>query len=313
MPTPHWRGYKEKMKKTFFFTAFYLLAFFCFSSGFEQTNNITQSWQQELTAGNSIYEKYYQNIKIIKNDDNEFKKIAPYYLAPYYYTEEIIKRNDLTVQWQINYQTDVVLNENGFLSFTCEGKSYYFLPHHKWAIMYPFGYIPDSMSIEKQKKTATTESFYPQIVNEKASSFLTEKTKNGICEYGPEYITYYAPFYGIILPWVEGAIDDGVSEYIEFDVKNGRALYILNGYVDPSHPELFKNNGRIKKAKFEVIFEDGREDTVHVDFMDFVYYKEVMFNKRLKHVKITIEEVYSGKKYKDTCISQIFTDCSFEL
>lgn len=298
------------MKKEIFLITFFLSSLLCFGSDSGQVNeaqNTIQSWQQEIFADNPKYAEYYKNIKIIKHEDGMIS------LAPDYYTEKIIKGALLTVQGQINCLTDVILNENGFLSFSFDSKDYYFLPDHQWAQMFPIGYIPAPMSIEKQKKTTETNRIYPEISNAKASSFLIEKTKNGICEYTPEYITDYNPFTGMILPWVEGVSGDGISEYIEFDVDNGTILYILNGYVDPAHPELFKNNGRLKKAELQVVFEDGTEDTIHVDFMDFVYYKEIRLFKRFKHVKLTIEEVYPGKKYKDTCISRIFTDFSFQL
>lgn len=44
------------------------------------------------------------------------------------------------------------------------------------------------------------------------------------------------------------------------------------------------------------IFEKGKEEIVEVDFMDFVYCKEIKFSGRLKHVKIIIEDVYPEKK-----------------
>lgn len=43
------------------------------------------------------------------------------------------------------------------------------------------------------------------------------------------------------------------------------------------------------------IFEKGKEEIVEVDFMDFVYCKEIKFSGRLKHVKIIIEDVYPEK------------------
>ena len=59
-----------------------------------------------------------------------------------------------------------------------------------------------------------------------------------------------------IRPWVEGKKGDGIGESFEFDTtfpKGGLPLdiRILNGYVDPLKPHLFKENNRIKKALLE--------------------------------------------------------------
>lgn len=296
------------MKKNFFPIMFFIFSVFAF--GTEKTNinsNSLQPWQQELSIGNPAYEEYYKSIKILMLYDGKLS------LSRYWYTDKDIKGMGASVQGQINYLSDITLNKNGFLSFSFDNKDYYFIPHHTETIMFPVGFLPNSNDIEKQKNDAKKFRLYPEIHNAKASSFLTEKTKKGICEYSPEYIEDYFPQHGIILPWVEGAEGYGISEYLEFDVRNGTELNILNGYVDPAHPELFKNNGRIKKAKFEVLFEDGNETIKDIEFMDFVYCKQIQFYKRIKHVKIIIEEVYPGKKYEDTCISRIFTDFSYSL
>lgn len=266
-----------------------------------------QDWQKELSVNNPIYEKHYKNIIIYTQGNNK-----ELYASRYYYTEEILDKLHADIKSKINYLTDITLNENGFLSFELDNREYYYIPHIQESDIIPVGFIPNSMNIEKQKQFSEGHRLYSDICNAKTSSFLTETTKNGTYEYTADYIEDYFPQKGIILPWVEGVEGNGIYESIEFDSTSGDTLYILNGYVDPSHPELFKNNGRIKKAKIQVIFDDGSKENTVLDFLDFVYYKIIKFNNRIKHTKITILDVYPGKKYKDTCITRILTDRSFQ-
>lgn len=147
--------------------------------------------------------------------------------------------------------------------------------------------------------------------NLNASSYLTE----GKLKYKPEgilekYFNKNVQFVSYMsksaLPWVEGKADEGTGEYIEFDIVPGWItknpdLYILNGYVNPEKPELFKQNNRIKKALIET--NTGLKKTV--EFRDQVEFTGIKLEENTSHVKITILEVYKGSKYNDTCLSAI--------
>lgn len=108
------------------------------------------------------------------------------------------------------------------------------------------------------------------------------------------------------IPWVEGSNTDGVGESIELDIKPidwsavvGIDFRILNGYVDPLKPYLFRENNRIRRANIET---DSGINT-EVLFEDAIEFTNVKLPKNTKHVKITITEVYRGTKYNDTCIT----------
>lgn len=146
--------------------------------------------------------------------------------------------------------------------------------------------------------------------NIKASSSLKDKNH----AYGPEgMLKVYNPqsrktmWQKDNLPWAEGKAGDGIGEYVEFDIvargsySGMYELIILNGYVDPLRPNLFKENNRIKKALIET---DGGFKKV-VEFNDVVEFTTVWIDKPSNHVKITIQEVYKGIKYSDTCITAI--------
>ena len=108
------------------------------------------------------------------------------------------------------------------------------------------------------------------------------------------------------IPWVEGKEDDGIGETVEFDITpqtweaiEGINLRILNGYVDPLKPYLFKQNNRVKKLLVQTDAGFSNELT----FNDAVEFTKIELPKETKHVKITIKEVYKGTKYSDTCIT----------
>lgn len=109
-----------------------------------------------------------------------------------------------------------------------------------------------------------------------------------------------------IRPWVEGKKGDGIGESFEFDTtypKGGLPLdiRILNGYVDPLKPHLFKENNRIKKALLETDTGIKKE----FEFRDEVEFTQIILPSDVKHIKLTILEVYKGTKYQDTCITAV--------
>ena len=153
-----------------------------------------------------------------------------------------------------------------------------------------------------------------------ASSYLKDKNH----EYKPQNVnfTMYTGdcsmwgFVETIVPWVEGKDGYGIGEWIAYDIssllenynglldnKNAK-LYILNGYVNPKLPHLYKENSRIKKAT--LIIDDSTK--MEIDFNDIVEFKCVELDRPFSKIKIVINEVYKGTKYDDTCITAISVD-----
>ena len=115
--------------------------------------------------------------------------------------------------------------------------------------------------------------------------------------------------------WAEGAEGDGIGESLTLTMKqpqNVTRLRIYNGYPEKA---LFQQNNRVKKLAvsinggkpFVADLEDGR---------DSVGYEGVSWARDcwvdlpndagpVKTVKLAIEEVYRGTKFRDTCISGV--------
>lgn len=145
----------------------------------------------------------------------------------------------------------------------------------------------------------------------KASSYLKEgktsyEAENTAKIYNMMTKREIASWSSQIRPWVEGKKGDGIGESFEFDTtypKGGLPLdiRILNGYVDPLKPHLFKENNRIKKALLETDTGIKKE----FEFRDEVEFTQIILPSDVKHIKLTILEVYKGTKYQDTCITAV--------
>lgn len=109
-------------------------------------------------------------------------------------------------------------------------------------------------------------------------------------------------------PWVEGGKGYGIGEYlkISFNKESSiKGLRIINGY-NFSKPDgvgnRFFKNSRVKKANLR--FSDG--STESIELKDTNEFQTIYFSERkTSYVVITIEDVYKGSKWEDTCISEV--------
>ena len=196
---------------------------------------------------------------------------------------------------------------------------------------FAFEYTVDSLKNDKSlsqkiyvSKPDSSENFNGYMIkNLKASSTLKDKyhtySADGMLTVyekktnDPQSFIRQNPKFWVKdnVPWVEGKEGDGIGEYFEFDLYPNKdyrftryEIRILNGYVNPLLPHLFKENNRIKTAivetdkgyKAEISFEDV------VEFTDFFI---PMVKDGPTHVKITIKEVYKGSKYSDTAVTAL--------
>ncbi|MCQ2982755.1 MAG: hypothetical protein MJ178_08385 [Treponemataceae bacterium] len=110
------------------------------------------------------------------------------------------------------------------------------------------------------------------------------------------------------IPWVEAKSDDGIGEYIEFDITSeplnrdvAITLRILGGYVDPLKPYLFRENSRPKTLLVQT--DTGFSELLELP--DLAQFVDMEIPLESRHVRLTIKDVYPGSKYSDTCISVI--------
>jgi hypothetical protein len=115
--------------------------------------------------------------------------------------------------------------------------------------------------------------------------------------------------------WVEGSKGDGIGEWISFEnmrVVNGKkvgmtecvkGMYIFNGYGKTE--EFYYSNNRVKEVRIE--FSNGKSISAELED-GLMYPQQIDFGDYLEteSIKVTILSVYKGKKYADTCISEVF-------
>ena len=138
----------------------------------------------------------------------------------------------------------------------------------------------------------------------KASSSLSERTR-----------TYTPEFLGVVrleFPWSEGVKGTGIGEWVAFgigtrDDRIGRpiGIYLINGYISFTNPERYTNNARIKKMTLTSLKtgESKQFDVLDTPNPQFFPMEDLGGSQ----FKLTIDDVYPGEKYEDTCVSGILS------
>ena len=181
----------------------------------------------------------------------------------------------------------------------------------------PYVSLPTDSSLMKTSSYAQSkgifysDSYKPDF---QASSELMENTRQGTVVYQASNLAHFAYIptdkYQSLCwnydakPWVEGVSGYGIGESIKLFCTGGQfnSLIILNGYVDPARPDLYKKNSRIKKL-WVIDLDNYREYIFFLE--DAVEFQVLNFRSPIKQVLMTIEEVYPGESWDDTCVTAI--------
>jgi hypothetical protein len=144
----------------------------------------------------------------------------------------------------------------------------------------------------------------PRILG--ASSALTEQINGKIITYnrfhGP-FIMHHDTY------WVEGVEGYGINESITINPRQSNKkpqIIFLNGFIAPWNLDLFYQNSRVKKIRLEYKDSERNDCEETVEFKDTPKPQWIEFSRvPITPIKITILEVYSGERYKDTVISNM--------
>jgi hypothetical protein len=112
--------------------------------------------------------------------------------------------------------------------------------------------------------------------------------------------------------WAEGAPDDGVGESLTLTLDEPRKVSrigIRNGYAtrDSSKEELYSANSRV--AEFAVSVNGGKPFTAPIP--DELLKRRLFYinlpaeTPPVRTIQLTIQKVYRGTKYRDTCVAKI--------
>ncbi|WP_020614697.1 NADase-type glycan-binding domain-containing protein [Sediminispirochaeta bajacaliforniensis] len=161
----------------------------------------------------------------------------------------------------------------------------------------------DRSSYSISKKSITTSGSYSEVLGGQRVNYDGKYIFDFMLFGRPYYKTYYNP---IAYPWVEDSAGYGEGEWIEIDSEVPKEkFYVLNGFVDPTRPHLYRLNSRVKRASVIGTTEEGEEMEQEIQFEDFVYFKTIVFPRPVKTMRLIIMSVYPGAKWKDTAISAL--------
>jgi len=107
--------------------------------------------------------------------------------------------------------------------------------------------------------------------------------------------------------WCEGVRGNGIGESVVVRLDPPlifRTVYVTNGYTRSS--ETFADNNRVKKFKIET--NNGLTMTARLVDRPDEQIIRLPRPQRAAWVKFTITGVYSGRRYRNTCISGLMVD-----
>lgn len=147
-----------------------------------------------------------------------------------------------------------------------------------------------------------------------ASSSLAESAQAGGFVYSPEkMLKKYAfidhpeggsmEYRNYLRCWAEGVVGPGLGEYVDIVFsRDSDRLIVLNGYVDILRRSLYKDNSRPKVVELR---SESPEFTMEYEFEDVVKFHEIALPEPTRSLRMTIKDVYPGRKYDDTCVSAV--------
>ena len=189
-----------------------------------------------------------------------------------------------------NQSLNVTINNNDLNKITQESKNKVESNEYK-----------EEQNNESNNDDATTNNIKMRklnIVDEDSTSILTDSFKK---DYGP----YKVLDGDKTTVWAEGVDGPGYGESITlyFDsVHTVKQLKIVNGLIN-SYDGYYKNN---RVASIKIIFSDGSSQIAHLSD-DNTGYQTIDLGRSVDtdYITLTIDSVYSGYKYDDTCIAEV--------
>ena len=150
-------------------------------------------------------------------------------------------------------------------------------------------------SIVSNKKSKETQKIY--ITNSECSSILHDSTNK---DYGSTRVLD-GDFSTV---WSEGVSGYGEGEWIRLDfdsIYTVEKIKIVNGLVNKKNG--YYNNNRPKSISLR--FSDGSRQTIYLEDDNTGYQVVNIDPVDSNYIEFTINSVYYGTKYDDTCIADI--------
>lgn len=279
---------EDRMKKILFGFVIFLLAAVIMATeySFEGKKFIYAGYWPDII--NPGYSFYFENNMFSIDEPNfnwtedSFDFIKETVVSPY----SLVEKNNFTYLQTLNKEYLVLYAD--FLCILVDTKTQNTL----WGFSDKSAYVNKTKGLDKKRVGIVIPK------REFFSSFLQEKIRGKTIRYNRKEIAYLS-----IMPWVEGKPSYGIGEYWNCDVTSAiDEVVIINGFIDPSRPDLYFANSRVKTMRirnYEGEWVYHLKDTPHPQIIKLPI-------KYAGNYYFIIEDVYSGTKYEDTCISAIY-------
>ena len=128
-----------------------------------------------------------------------------------------------------------------------------------------------------------------------ATSFLAENSTR--------YLPTNLSFLTLDAPWVEGVAGAGLGESLVLSwTEPVFAIVIINGFISMKKPYLYKANNRVERLR--ILLDAESVESVY-SLVDTPVPQVLFLKKHARRVVITIDSVYAGDRWDDTCLSMI--------
>ncbi len=161
------------------------------------------------------------------------------------------------------------------------------------------GMCTDSSDVTKLASQNSKQNIIPDTVT--ASSYLVEPH---LIHY-PENTTDGIPS----TTWVDGnSKKDAIGEWLRYSFNNEvtiKQLKILNGYIRISkiYGDLYYLNKSVKTIKFT--YSNGKSDLIYLEHKKEWQTRNLNNANNISWLQLTIQDEFAGKKWNDTCISEV--------
>ncbi len=116
--------------------------------------------------------------------------------------------------------------------------------------------------------------------------------------------------------WQEGADGPGIGEWVEITLPDPTNITVamINGFakVDPkmasygADGDLYVLNNRVKSIKVEYWDASDNKNSQNISFEDEIRdFQDAGHYNGIKKIRFTIDSVYKGQKWQDTCLAEI--------
>ena len=239
------------------------------------------------------------------------------------FTEDDVRKDLYGVALSYSFFRSVDIDENNLMAFSMDGVSYseqgmyanvsvslevfdqdniisgkatmtYALLEDGWQL----SKMSRDGSLETMKFDDYKETLREITVNQVLASSVREPM--GQYSYGPEHLIDH----DVSTAWVEGAVDDGIGEWIEFLFEGEEHVQLIEFYLgyQSSYDRFYEN---LRPVGLTIIYSNGEETTYKASDERGAQYLYIKDSKHVKSIKIMIDETAGTDSYLDTCISDI--------